>query len=600
MSLSFSELREAREEFVPGAASRTRWSEDIERALRGLWKRAVANQGIHGPVSGIALAAVGSLARRDAGPQSDLDLVLVYDDDFDDDGAHRELATVLDGLSEGLWYPIWDAHLELDHSVRSLRDCRGIARKDLAASISMLDLRVIAGDAELVDRAASAVLSDWRAGARLRFQEIVDGQRLRRAQFGRLAYLIEGDLKEAAGGLRDALLIKAIVASWLAERPSIDYQGAYEFLLDVRDALTSVTGRHQNALRLAYQDDVAALLGFDGASGADPADELLAAVSQAARTIRAAYSDVARRARRRLQPAPRRTGPRMVRGRAMPPAVTEVAPGVAEVGGELVLAPSASAADPRVLFSMANAAAHRDCPMRPATLLHLCEAGAGRAFEQLWNDGGPWPDWARTEFEEILEAGRQQISVWEALDLAGLLVQILPPWAQIRNLPQRSVVHRHTVDRHQFEVSVRLPEMESLRGQMVVGLSDERRRAVFLAAFFHDIGKRPGYPHHAERGAQMIPGILGPMGYPETVVEDVTTLTRNHLLLSELATSADPYEPSTWHRLSAASSEDPELLICLHLLTEADASSCKPEAWGPWKANLIYELVDQTYASMLA
>ena len=594
MGEHLSRLREARQGFTPGVASRRRWSDEVEAALRDLWVEALANQGVYGPISGVGLAAVGSLARKDTGPQSDLDLVLIHDG-----GAHPELSGGIEGLSNDLWYPIWDAHLELDHSVRSLKDCRGIAKTDLSASMSLLDLRGIAGDAELVDRAASTVLADWRAGARLRFNEIVQEQSERRAHFGRLAYLIEGDLKEAAGGLRDALLIKAVVASWLAERPSVNYDGAYEFLLDVRDALTSITGRHQNVLRLAYQDEVASILGFHGSGGTDPADELLAAISQAARTIRYAYSDVKRRALGRLESGSRRHGPRLVRGRTMPPRLNEVAPGVGELAGELVLTSAAVPNDAEVLFSLASEAAVRGLPIRLATLAHMYRAGAGRAISERWDVHTPWPESNRVDFERILRSGRNQISVWEALDTAGLLTEMIPPWTQIRNLPQRSAIHRHTVDRHQFEVASLIPDMASVGGQSLTALTPQRRTALLASAFFHDIGKRPGFPHHAERGAEMIPGVLGPMGYSERIQRDVTVLTRQHLLLGDLATSEDPSDPRTWRTLSDAVGGDAELLLCLHLLTQADASSCKPEAWGPWKASVVERLVSEAYGSLI-
>lgn len=584
MRSNLKTLREARPATV-GRASRERWSQDIEAAVQVLWDQALDNQGVHGQVSGIGLAAVGSLGRRDTGPQSDLDLVLIHDD-----GAHPELSGGITGLSNDLWYPIWDANLELDHSVRSIKDCRGVAKADLSASMALLDLRVIAGDGEIVQEAASTVLADWRAGARLRFDDIVAEQRGRRATFARLAYLIEGDLKEAAGGMRDALLIKAVVASWLAERPSINYEDSYEFLLDVRDALAISTGRHQNVLRLAYQDDVAQMLGFSGSGGADPADELLAAVSEAARTIRAAYSDVKRRASGRLAPTGRWRGPRFVRGRAAPPRLKEAAAGVGELAGELVLTGQAGPDDPAVLWALVGEAAQRDLPIRLGTLVHMQRAGAGRAAHEDWN---------REQFERVLGSGRNQISVWEALDTAGLLTEMIPRWAEIRNLPQRSVIHRHTVDRHQFEVASLVPSMVSVEGQGLETLTARRRSALLVSAFFHDIGKRPGFPDHGERGAEMIPDILEPMGYSGEVIGDVQLLTRQHLLLGDLATSEDPYDPATWKILSDAVGADPEMLVCLHLLTQADASSCKPEAWGPWKASLVTSLVSEAYSSLV-
>ena len=580
--LAISTLRLTRREVAPGPTSRAEWTRLDEAAVQELWENALSSRGlIESP--GLALAAVGSLGRKDAGPESDLDLVLIHDG-----GKHPELAGGLQSFADSLWYPIWDANLELDHSVRSLEDCRSVARSDLAAGLAMLDLRFIAGDRTLVDEAISAILTDWRRASRLRFTSLVEDQIARRKRWGRLPYLIEGDLKEAAGGLRDALLIKALVASWLAERPSIPYEPAYEFLLDVRDALTLTSHRHNNVLRMPYQDDVAASLGFVGESGADPADELLAAVSHAARTIRAAYADTVRRAQRNSTTTSSRwLQPRIVRGRVVPPHLTEVAPGVGERSGELVLTEHAVPGAPRVLFRMASAAALRDIPIRPATLQHMEEAGAGTAFSQ----GYLWPEWARADFESILASGRSQISVWEQLDMAGLLTELIPAWEGVRNLPQRSAIHRHTVDRHQIEAVSNLPGLLSPEGTGLHTLSASRRSALLLATFFHDIGKRPGIPGHSERGADMIAEILTPMGYGQRITTDVQTLVRHHLLLSEMATSADPEDPATASFIADAVNRDPELLTCLYLLTAADASSCKEGTWDQWKESLVANLV---------
>lgn len=590
--LAISTLRYARR----NATSRAQWTRLDEAAVRELWDRAVADHTSAAP-EGIALAAVGSLGRADAGPESDLDLVLLHDG-----GKHPELTGGLGSFADALWYPIWDANLELDHSVRSLDDCRHVARSDLSAGLAMLDLRYIAGDQSLVDEAISAILTDWRRAARLRFTALVEDQVERRRRFGRLPYLIEGDIKEAAGGLRDALLIKAIVASWLAERPGVDYERSYEFLLDVRDALTRVSQRHNNVLRLQYQDDVAAALGFTGTSGADPADELLAAISDAARTIRAAYADTVRRARQHMTTASRGLRPRFIRGRVVPPHLDEIAPGVGERAGELVLTESANPADPRVLFRIASAAALRDIPIRPDTLRHLRSSGAGTALA-----AEPWPEWARVDLEAILASGRPQVSVWEDLDMVGLLTELIPAWESVRNLPQRSVIHRHTVDRHQIEATSNLPGLLSTDGVGLPTLSPARRSALLLATFFHDIGKRPGIPDHSERGAAMIPDILAPLGYGTSVIDDVVVLVRHHLLLGDMATSADPEDPATVRSIVDAVHGDSELLTCLHLLTQADASSCQPPtapgqtgggAWNEWKATLVAALVTSARRGM--
>jgi [protein-PII] uridylyltransferase len=110
---------------------------------------------------------VGSLARGHAGPVSDLDLVLLHDG--------RALPTTeVSGLADRLWYPVWDAQLRLDHSVRTPAQCRDVAGADLSAAIGLLDLRVVCGDADLVAATRARLLEDWRAAARRRMPELLE------------------------------------------------------------------------------------------------------------------------------------------------------------------------------------------------------------------------------------------------------------------------------------------------------------------------------------------------------------------------------------------------------------------------------------------
>ena len=140
-----------------GVARRAAMVAEVVSALGGLWESATATVA---STDGIALAAVGSLGRGDAGPMSDLDLVLLHD------GRTHQPAE-LAGIAERLWYPIWDAGLDLDHSVRSLAQCRQVASKDLPAAVGLLDLRQVAGDPLVVHRAASLHLLDVRDAVQL-------------------------------------------------------------------------------------------------------------------------------------------------------------------------------------------------------------------------------------------------------------------------------------------------------------------------------------------------------------------------------------------------------------------------------------------------
>lgn len=162
-----------------GRGWRRRLSSDLESSLSALWARALAQVGLvddgaagHAVVPGLALAAVGSLARREAGPASDLDLVLLHD--RAGPGARAtggDVATVA-SLAENLWYPLWDAGVSLDHSVRTVEEVREVAGRDLPAAVGMLDLRHLAGDPGLTGRCATVLLADWRRATRTRLPEL--------------------------------------------------------------------------------------------------------------------------------------------------------------------------------------------------------------------------------------------------------------------------------------------------------------------------------------------------------------------------------------------------------------------------------------------
>ncbi|WNB84931.1 DUF294 nucleotidyltransferase-like domain-containing protein [Cellulomonas sp. ATA003] len=284
---------------VPGPDRRAALAELVTSRLAELWADAT-ERGPH--LEGIALGAVGSLGRGDAGPCSDLDLLLVHD-------GRGHTADDVAALAQRLWYPIWDAGLDLDHSVRSLAQCRQVASKDLPAAVGLLDVRPVAGDAIVVHRAGSAMLTDWRAAARRRLPELLTSTRQRAERHGELAYLLEPDLKEARGGIRDAVVLSALAATWLTDRPHGSVDQALDHLLDVRDALQVVTRRHTTRLLLADQDEVAELL------GTGDADDLLASVAEAGRVISYALDTTVRNARQALQRPLTTRRPVLVRGR---------------------------------------------------------------------------------------------------------------------------------------------------------------------------------------------------------------------------------------------------------------------------------------------
>lgn len=508
-----------------------------------------------GSAANVALVAVGGYGRREPAAGSDLDLLLLHRDGVD-----------VEELANSIWYPVWDAGVGLDHSVRTVSEAVAVAREDLKAVLGMLDLRHVAGDEELTTELRTRIYEAWRRDARKRLPELVEAVQERGARAGELAFLLEPDLKEARGGIRDVHASTAIALAWVADAPSATVREAYSWLLDVRGELHRRSSRGSDRLVKQEQIPVAAALGLPDV------DELMRRVFDAARTIAYATDEACRRALVASRPA-RRFGRRG-------PARRPLADGVVEQDGEVHLARDADpASDPVLVLRVAAAAAQAGLPIGTNLAARLAADSAPMPL--------PWPAAARDAFVALLGAGRPAVAAFEALDQAGLLVRLIPEWEPVRCKPQRNAVHRYTVDRHLIETAV---EASALTRQVA------RPDLLLFGAFFHDIGK--GFPgDHTDAGVERVPVIARRMGLPDHDVEVVTDLVRHHLLLPDTATRRDLSDPATIDIVTRALG-DVATLELLDALTVADAAATGPGAWSDWKAGLITELVRRASAAM--
>lgn len=551
---------------VPGAgpARRRALAAQTREYLRRLWAGAAVGL----PAEGVALGCVGSLAREESGPLSDLDLVLVHDGRLSDE---RVAA-----LADELWYPLWESGLRLDHSVRTLADCRAVADTDVAALVGLLDLVPIAGDETLIAGVRGGVARDWRSAARKRLPTVIEQVQARHAKYGDLADLLEPDLKEAHGGLRDVTLMRSLTAAWLADRPhepALD--SAAERLLDVRDAVHLVSSRPREKLVRQDRDAVAALLGFaDG-------DDLLTATSDAARAIALAADGTMRRAVQALHARTLRVGPRR-------PALRPLGHGVYEHEGEAVLGAEAvrvmnrPGGDASVALRACALAARAGLPLAAATLDTLSRVDWA---EHVWTP-------ARRElFTALLGSGRGLGHVWEQATVAGLVETWLPAWGVVRSRPQHDPVHRHTVDRHSVQVVV---ECASALDEV------SRPDLLLVAALLHDVGKADGGPDHPRTGAPVARSMALRLGFAEADADTIAVLVAEHLTLVDLATNRDPEDPRTVEALGEAVGWDGDVLDLLAALSRADAASVGERAWTPWRARLVGDLVARGRAACKA
>jgi [protein-PII] uridylyltransferase len=498
---------------------------------------------------GVALVAVGSLGRRELPPHGDVDLVLVHD-------GRPEIAAIADAL----WYPVWDTGLRLDHSVRSVPEAVTVASTDVKAGLGLLDARLVAGDAELAGRLRTATLASWRQAASRLLPQLRDLRRDRARQLGELAFLLEPDLKEAYGGLREGQVLRAVAAAQLGDEPGGELEDAYAFLLDVRDELRRRTGRPSDVLVRQEQRPVAVALGLTDE------DALLREVSLAGRRLAFVVDETWRRVEASLVRRPRG---RYRRVRREP-----LAEGVVRQGDEVVLAQGARpAADPGLLLRAAAAAARADLLLSPYTLKVLAVHSPAVPV--------PWPAEVRWSFLRLLASGRAAVPVLEQLDQEGLLSRLIPEWDRVRSLPQRHPWHRFTVDRHLVEAAAAAAELTR---------DVDRPDLLLVAALLHDIGK--GWPgDHSEVGEPIAAAVAARMGFGEADVATVGTLVRHHLLLPATATRRDIDDPATVDRVAATIGYDSAVLQLLHALAQADGAATSASAWSPWKAHLVAALV---------
>jgi [protein-PII] uridylyltransferase len=496
----------------------------------------------------VALIATGGYGRQELCPQSDIDVILVHSGRSD-----------IGDIADRLWYPVWDAGLKLGHAVRSIRDTLSLAGENLDTATSLLDVRHLAGDAELSSKLAERARTQWQKRAKRWLAELAESTAGRHHRLGEVAFLLEPDLKDGHGGLRDVHALRWAEAARLllfhVDREAIE--DAYAPLLEARVALHRLTGRPGNQLVLQDQDAVARALG-----DAD-ADVLMSRLAGAARTIAWTSDDTWSRIRSSLAGPLGRLARRDRR----------LGPGLVLRDDEVHLDAEASPAQEPALVLRAAAEAARLGTAIDRPSLERLAAEAAPLPE-------PWPDEARLRLVELVLAGSPAVPVIEALDQRGLWVRLLPEWAAVRNRPQRNAYHRYTVDRHLVEAAT---------GAASLAARVRRPDLLVIGALLHDLGK--GYPgDHSEAGAGLAVTIGRRMGLPPGDVAVLVRLVEHHLLLPDVATRRDLDDPATIERVAGIVGSL-DVLELLAALTEADSLATGPSAWGPWKAGLVRDLV---------
>ncbi len=526
------------------------------------WLTGLFEQASGGDPRGMALVAVGGYGRGELCPFSDLDVVLVHK-------GRKDVSAAADRI----WYPVWDEGIALDHSVRRPSEALDMAAEDLRVALGLLDGRVICGEQKVAEPVLEGARERWVRQKPPWLGVLADKVAERHATSGDVGFLLEPDLKESHGGLRD---IAALLAMMEAVPVLADYvdtvaiEAARSVLTAARVELHRRAGRELNKLLLQEQEQVATAMGL-----AD-ADALMHAVATAGRTVAWEGDDAWRRRNAWTRAQSARGGRRRTRDTA--PVVSAVAgqPGVGYTEDEVVLTEGADAAgDPYLALRLAGVAADRNLPISRDALNLLGRRAPAPPV--------PWPDDLRGVLVDLLADGPSAIPALEALDQRQLLERYVPEWGSVRNKPQRNPYHRFTVDRHLLEATANAATMTHRVA---------RPDLLLLGTLLHDIGK--GFPgDHTDVGMVVGADIATRMGLPPEDVTAIVTMIRLHLLLPDTATRRDLDDPATAQRV-ADEVGDRGTLELLAAMVEADSLATGPSAWGGWKAGLVADLVERT------
>lgn len=519
----------------------------VDRCLRELFALAE-------PPPHVALVALGGYGRAELAPSSDVDLLLLHE------GVSEEAASE---LAERLLYPLWDAGFALGHAVRTREECLALAAERLDAATAMLDGRLLAGAQELWAGTRAALVEALAADAPGFAARLLADAEIRAERFGHVGHLLEPDLKEGAGGLRDAHALgwlAAVLGRGEADPAVLSRLGllrsaeaaavadARELLLRVRSALHLETGRASDRLHLEQQPQIARWMGFADEPDLPAVDALMRRIFEHARQVEHVHRSVLER---------------FLRGGSGLVAVDPTPEGVLRALG---------------------AVARERAVLAPAALDAI--QAADLPEEVAWTEG------VREGFLGLLREGEPGVRMLEVLDRLDLLRRYLPEWALVRCRPQRDPYHRYPVDVHLLRTAaeaarlLRDPGEDPLAAEAAPAVSDPD--GVLLGAVLHDIGK-VGRGSHVAVGRELAERALSRMGFPDRTRELVAFLVAEHLLLADTAVRRDLEDEDVLLRV-AARAGTLERLAALAVLTAADAAATGPAARSPWRLALVSEL----------
>ncbi len=544
----------------------------------------------------LAVLAVGGYGRDEMAPQSDVDLLFL---------TPYKVTPWAESVIESMLYMLWDLKLKVGHATRTVKDCLRLGREDYTIRTTLLENRLLIGDAALADDLRRRLWQDlFKGTARDYIEAKLEERASRHRKQGGQRYMVEPNVKEGKGGLRDLQSLFWIAkyiyevrdAGELVDRGLFTpeefelFCRAEDFQWAVRCHLHLLTGRAMDQLTFDLQVEVAERMGYSDSGGRRAVEHFMQEYFRHATQV----GDLTRIFLTGLEAAHVKRAPSLVRLFSRKKPVKD---------GYEIKHNRITVADPaRFLSDKVNLLRLFEEALRTGYLLHpdamrMVKANLHLFDDELRSD----PEAVRIFFDLLLKHGNPERALRRMNEL-GALGAFIPEFAPVVAMMQFNMYHHYTVDEHSIQCVSTLARIE--RGELAESLpiasrilkEGVNRKVLYLALFLHDIGKGRA-EDHSVLGAQIARKVAPRLGLKADDAATVEWLVRYHLLMSDMAQKRDLADPRTVRDFAKAV-KNRKRLDLLTVLTVCDIRGVGPGTWNNWKAMLFRQLYSDTAAAL--
>ena len=537
-----------------------------------------------------AIIALGGYGREEQCIHSDVDLLFLF---------KKKVPKEAENLIQEIIYPLWDIGLDVGYATRSLKECLALAGKDYEILTPVLDARFVCGwsliYANLMEQMRKEIIAKR---SRKIINWLVENNEIRHVHFGDSAYLLEPNLKEGQGGLRDyhTMLWIARIAFNAKHSRDLEYLGllsheefqtlsrSIAFIWDVRNRMHDACKRKCDQLHFENQVKLARSLKYKKINGQAPVERFMGDLHGQMEALKQQHlmflHELGYEKKRKRKRKPRKQS---------------------SVDGLEV-----------IKWGMLNFRGPEDIVKNPALLMKIFEESARlkiplsaearrlvKEFSHLADKKFRTTETVLKSFEQILVAPAPKFNVLNEMLNTGFLEKFIPEFHNVENRIQYDEYHLYPVDKHLLRTVQTIKKFGTAKNSSLEPLCEtiyrklRRKKLLLWAALLHDIGKGESEEDHSAKGAEIVKTILTQKGLAPADIETVIFLVQEHLLLIKTATRRDIHDEET--AISCARKiKDVERLKMLYLLTVADSIATGPMAWNDWTATLLRDFFLKT------